>query len=40
LLLLPGEAPPIGDLQTIRARLAPLLAEALQRLADASVLVG
>jgi methyltransferase-like protein/SAM-dependent methyltransferase len=40
MLLLPGEAPPSGDLQAIRTRLAPLLQEALQRLADASVLVG
>jgi len=40
MLLLPGEAPPGGDLPVLRNRLAPLLQEALQRLADASVLVG
>jgi methyltransferase-like protein len=40
LLLLPGEASPSSDLEKTRARLAPLLEEALQRLADASVLVA
>ena len=40
MLLLPGEAPPGGDLPVLRNRLAPLLQEALQRLADASVLIG
>lgn len=40
LLLLPGETPPGSDLEKTRARLAPLLEEALQRLANASVLVA
>jgi methyltransferase-like protein len=40
LLLLPGDASPNSDLDKTRTRLAPLLEEALQRLADASVLVA
>ncbi|MEJ5275842.1 MAG: class I SAM-dependent methyltransferase [Thermogemmata sp.] len=40
LLLLPRETSPSSDLEGIRTRLAPLLEEALQRLADASVLVA